>query len=353
MTVPYSLNRNQDDDFYITIITHNKSLKPLIRFNLNMIECSNKNSLLNWTSLESSSTLHGEFLRTSFIDKNLMYLQSGNTYLKNLTAIDCLTKTMYRTDEQELFQLDLRIESTLNDYCSNENLCYPEENYQCNLIKHRCICRQPLQSYSIKESFSICVQAVDNIDQCTMINKRCLQWCHQNNSTAKCLCPKEISKKKISYNNQAYCESRTGGICNSFIQCPLENLCIHGTCQHINNEFYQSVSMNIATISIIVSCLIIFMISAILGIGIYILRRQRWKKHYHSPISSVCAKQQQMTVPAISDYDNITYGAFRANIQLSSSDDNDSSPMTTSDDCSYEPKIVYLGGEQQLTAIFA
>lgn len=96
------------------------------------------------------------------------------------------------------------------------------------------------------------------------------------------------------------------------------------------------------------------MISAILGIGIYILRRQRWKKHYHSPISSMCAKQQHpMSLPAISDYDNVTYSAFRANVQLSSSDDNDSSPMTTSDECSYEPKIVYLGGEQQLTAIFA
>jgi hypothetical protein len=99
------------------------------------------------------------------------------------------------------------------------------------------------------------------------------------------------------------------------------------------------------------------MISVILGISIYILRRQRWKKHYHQPIDSVCTKQQQqqqqITVPTMSDYDNITYNVFRNNIQLSSSDDNDSSPMTTSDDCSYEPKIVYLGGEQQLTAIFA
>lgn len=55
----------------------------------------------------------------------------------------------------------------------------------------------------------------------------------------------------------------------------------------------------------------------------------------------------------MSDYDNITYNIFRNNVQLSSSDDNDSSPMTASDECSYEPKIVYLGGEQQLTAIFA
>ncbi len=151
----------------------------------------------------------------------------------------------------------------------------------------------------------------------------------------------------------AYCESRIGGICNTYIQCPLENICIHGTCQNINNKFYQSVSINIVTISIIVSCLIIFMISTILGIGVCILHRQRWKEHYHPPINSVCSNQQHKTVPTINDYDNITYGGFRSHIQFSSSDDNDSSPMTTSDDCSYEPKIVYLGGEQQLTAIFA
>ena len=101
------------------------------------------------------------------------------------------------------------------------------------------------------------------------------------------------------------------------------------------------------------------MISIILIISIYILRRQRWKKHYQSPIDTVCTtiqQQQQQTIttgPTINDYDNITYNIFRNNIQLSSSDDNDSSPMTTSDECSYEPKIVYLGGEEQLTAIFA
>jgi hypothetical protein len=97
------------------------------------------------------------------------------------------------------------------------------------------------------------------------------------------------------------------------------------------------------------------MISIILGISICILRRQRWKKDYHPPIDPVYTKQseQQITLPTMSDYDNITYNIFRNNVQLSSSDDNDSSPMTASDECSYEPKIVYLGGEQQLTAIFA
>ena len=102
------------------------------------------------------------------------------------------------------------------------------------------------------------------------------------------------------------------------------------------------------TISIIVFCLVLFLISIILGISICILRRQRWKKHYQSPIT-----QEEIIVPTISDYDNIPYNTFRKNINLSSSDDNDSSPITTSDECSYEPKIVYLGGEQQLTAIFA
>jgi len=110
------------------------------------------------------------------------------------------------------------------------------------------------------------------------------------------------------------------------------------------------------TISIIVSCLGLLMISTLLGISICILRRQRWKKHYHPPIDSVCTKQQQQEeriVPAMSDYDNVTYEILGKPGQLSSSDDNDNSPMTASDDCSYEPKIVYLGGEQQLTAIFA
>ena len=136
------------------------------------------------------------------------------------------------------------------------------------------------------------------------------------------------------------------------IQCPLGDKCIRGNCQNINKS-HRSSSLDIVTISIIVSCLVLFMISIILGISIYILRRQRWKKHYLTPIDSVCTKQQQITVPTMSDYDNVTYGVFHNNVQHSSSDDNDSSPMTTSDDYSYEPKIVYLGGEQQLTAIFA
>ncbi|UJR09129.1 hypothetical protein I4U23_013376 [Adineta vaga] len=350
MIIPYSLDRNQQDDFFVTILTKNQSF---IRLNLNFIQCEKKSSLLNWTSLESSSTLQGEFLRVSSIHQSTMYLPSGKIYLRNLSTIDCSTKTIYRTDPNQLFQLDLRIESTLNDYCLDDTSCYPQDTYQCDPIEQHCICRQPFQPYLIKEHHSICIQAVDILDRCPRNNQRCLPWCHENSSSTVCLCPKNFAIKKFSYDHRAYCESQMGGICNGFLRCPLGNICVHGTCQKINNEFYQSISMNIVTISILVSCLIIFMISAILGIGIYILRRQRWKKHYHSPISSICGKQHPMTLPAISDYDNVTYEAFRANVQLSSSDDNDSSPMTTSDECSYEPKIVYLGGEQQLTAIFA
>jgi hypothetical protein len=202
MIVPYLLNQYEENDLLITILTRHISLKPLIRFNLNMIQCSNKNLLFNWTSLESSSTLHGEFLRTTYIDKNIMYLPSGKTYLKNLTTIDCLTKTLYRTDDKQLFQLDLRIESTLNDYCLNDNSCYPVENYQCNQAIQRCVCRKSLQSYLINNQYPICIQPVQTIDQCTIKNMKCLEWCHQNRSSTMCTCPKEISIKKLLDDNR-------------------------------------------------------------------------------------------------------------------------------------------------------
>lgn len=203
MIVSYPLNIYDEENSLITIITNKKSLKPLIRFNLNIIQCTEKNLTFNWTSLESSSTLRGEFVRTSSIDKNIMYVSSGKTYLKNLTTIDCLTKTLYRTDSKQLFQLNLRIESTLNDYCLNDNSCYPYENYQCNQIKNRCICRKPFQSYLIKEQYPICLQAVQTIDQCSVENLRCLEWCHENSSSTMCLCPKEFSTKKFLYNNRS------------------------------------------------------------------------------------------------------------------------------------------------------
>ncbi|CAF3365842.1 unnamed protein product [Rotaria socialis] len=356
MILQYPLHKNVGNDLLMTIITHKKSAKPLIRFNLSMIQCSNMNMLSNWTSLEYSSTLRGEFVRTTFVDKNIMYLPSGKTYIKNLTTLDCLTKTLYRTDHKQLFKLDLRIESTLNDYCSNEHLCYPSESYECDQIKHRCTCREPLQSYSIENRYPICVQLVQNMDQCEMKNLRCLEWCHENSSSSTCTCPKNISTKiSLDDDDRAYCESQTSGICNSLIQCPLNETCLHGICQNQKYKSYHSVSIHIVTMAIIVSCLFLLTISLILGISIYILRRQRVKENYHAPLEVICTKQQQqrLTLPAKTDYDNSTYDSFRTNIQLSSSDDNDSTPMTTSDDCTYEPKIVYLGGEQKLTAIFA
>ena len=203
MIVPYPLNKTEEDNLLITILTQKTTLQPFIRFNLNIIQCSNKNVIFNWTSLESSSTLHGEFVRTTILEKNVMYLPSGKTYLKNLTTIDCLTKTLYRTDQKQLFQLDLRIESTLNDYCANDNSCYPLENYQCNQEKHRCICRTPLQSYLIRDQYPICIQAIETMDQCTMKNVRCLEWCHLNSSSPMCVCPKEFPRKKLIYDNRS------------------------------------------------------------------------------------------------------------------------------------------------------
>jgi hypothetical protein len=201
MTVPYSLDKEEDDNLLTKIITRHTSKKALIRFNLNMIQCSNKN-IFNWTSVESSLTLHGEFVRTTFIDTNIMYLSSGVTYLRNLTSIDCLSKTIYRTDNQQLFQINLKIESTLNDYCSEDNLCYPSNIYQCDYERHRCICRSSLQSYLTKDQHLICIHAVKTIDQCTMKNVRCLEWCHQNSSSTMCICPRDISTQKYIYKDR-------------------------------------------------------------------------------------------------------------------------------------------------------
>jgi hypothetical protein len=195
MTIPYSLNNNNEENLFIQIIERHISEKPFIRFNLNMIQCSG-DKFFNWTSVESSSTLRGEFVRTIFTETNIMYLSSGITYLRNLTSIDCLTDTMYRTDNKELFQMNFKIESTLNDYCTNDNLCYPLNIYQCDYERHRCICRSPLHSYLTKDQHSICVHAVKNIDQCTMKNVRCLEWCHLNSSTTMCVCPKDLATKK-------------------------------------------------------------------------------------------------------------------------------------------------------------
>ncbi|CAF1430008.1 unnamed protein product [Adineta steineri] len=361
MTIPYSLNNNHEqENLFVQILTRHISEKPFIRFNLNMIQCL-ENQSLNWTSVESSLTLRGEFVRTVFTDTNIMYLSSGLTYLRNLTSIDCLTKTLYRTDKNELFQVNFKIESTLNDFCSDEHLCYPLNIYQCNHEQHRCICRSPLQSYLTKDQQLICIHAVKNIDQCTIENVRCLEWCHLNSSSTVCTCPKDLAIKKYLNDERAYCEGQKNGICDSFIQCPLGDICTHGTCQNSDNRLRNILSLDIITISIIVASLILFVIIIILVVSMYLLRRHRWKKHYHSSIDRVYKKKRQQTnIPTTSDYDNVIYGVFRNNVQVSSrivssNDDTitDSSPFTTSDSTSYHPKIVFLGGEQQLTAIYA
>ncbi|CAF0850570.1 unnamed protein product [Adineta ricciae] len=359
MTIPYSLHKNSQKAFPVQLITRHQSQKPLIRLDLNLIQCANQTSL-NWTSVESSSTLRGEFVRTVLTEKNIMYLSSGVTYLRNLTSTNCSTKTVYRTDNKELFQVKFKIESTLNDYCSKENLCYPIDIYQCDHEQYRCVCRSPLQSYLTSDQHSICVHAVKNLSQCTIKHVRCLEWCHLNSSATVCTCPKDLAQKKFSNDNRAYCEGRRNGKCDSFIQCPLGDSCIHGTCQNTNGKLHQLLSFDMITISIIVSSLILFVIILILAGSVYMLRRRRWKKHYHSSIDPVYKRRQQTNLPTSSDYDNIIYGVFRNNVQLSSrilssNDDQvtDTSPFTTTESPSYHPKIVYLGGEQQLTAIYA
>lgn len=198
MIVPYPIDISQNEQAFITLFTSPKSFKPLIRFHLNLIQCTEKNQSFNWTSLESSSTSHGEFVRTSQIDGNLMYLSSGKTYLKNLTSIDCSTQTAYQTASEQIFELDLKIESTTKDFCTSDQSCYPHSHYQCHSGQNRCHCRKPFQIYSIGNHYSICLQAVQTMDQCTTDKIRCVEWCRQNSSRTFCLCPMEISTKKFS-----------------------------------------------------------------------------------------------------------------------------------------------------------
>ena len=42
----------------------------------------------------------------------------------------------------------------------------------------------------------------ETIEQCTMENMRCFEWCHQNSSSTMCLCPKELLTKKFLYDNR-------------------------------------------------------------------------------------------------------------------------------------------------------
>ena len=365
MVVPYALNETEEEDLLISIKTHRLASKPLIRLNLNLIECANYPAHMHWTSLESSSTITGEFVRTTLIENRIMYLPAGITYLKNFTTLDCSSQTLYRTDEQQVFQLDLRIESTLNDFCSHEHSCYPRETYQCHSDRQRCACREPFQSYRIKDQYPICIHAVPTLDQCTGKHVRCFEWCHVNSSAPMCLCPEDLATKKISVDDRgtarlncgcldvsfllAYCESRTHGMCDSVLRCPFDELCIHGRCESGQKNFYQILSSDIILTSIVVSSLALLLLSIIFGVSVCILRRHRRKTYYHAPLESLGTTKE----PTLSDYDNVTYEALRHQMQFSSSDDNDSSAMTSSEQYSYEPKVVFFGGEQQLTAIFA
>lgn len=123
--------------------------------------------------------------------------------------------------------------------------------------------------------------------------------------------------------------------------------------------------------SIIISSFVLLFISILLTLVLCIFHRQRWKKDYHSPLDTTDKKD--VIVPNSSNYDNVTYDVFKQNMHLSSAnnnnnnnnndggddDDDDDGNNNDNDDqqqqqqCIYEPKIVYLGGEQQLTAIFA
>lgn len=203
MIVPYALNRTEKNSHdFLSLFLRSKPYKPLIRLNLNFLQCSTNNKqLFQWTSLESSSTLRGEFLRTTHIEHNLMYLPAGRIFLKNLTTIDCSSRTLYRTDDQQIFEFDFKIESTLNDFCLNDYSCYPNHIYRCDQTKQRCTCRQTFQSFLIHEQYPICVQTSD---QCSNKSIRCIEWCQLNSSSPMCLCPNEYSKKISEFNQSKH-----------------------------------------------------------------------------------------------------------------------------------------------------
>ena len=86
-----------------------------------------------------------------------------------------------------------------------------------------------------------------------------------------------------------------------------------------------------------------------LSISLCVLRRrQRWKKRRsHSSMPPVLRKKQEINLPMASDYDNVVYGVFHHQVQSPSNEDN------YNDRTAYHPKIVFLGGDEQLTAIYA
>lgn len=198
MIVPYALNKSEENQLLISILRRQVSSKALIRLNLNLIRCSNiDRQEIFWFSYEFSSTITGEFVRTNVVDRNQVYLPPGTTYLKNLTSVDCKSKTVYRTDDREIFRLDLRLESTLNDHCFDDQTCSPMETYRCDSIQQRCVCREPFESYLIDEYHPICIQAASSIDQCQTKQVRCFQWCHLNQTSSECFCPQKLAIRRF------------------------------------------------------------------------------------------------------------------------------------------------------------
>ena len=198
IVVPHLLD---DETNAIEMIRRRSSTLPILRFNLNQIQCS-LNRSWNWSSVEASSTLRGEFIRTTLIEPNQMYLSSGVTYLRNLTSIDCKKKIVYRTANEEIFRIEFKIESTLNDSCSAEQPCFPSDVYQCHQQEQRCICRSPFESYLTVDQQAICLHAVRTLDQCPYDSSRCLPWCHQNSSNSRCFCPEKISTKRFRFDQR-------------------------------------------------------------------------------------------------------------------------------------------------------
>ena len=124
----------------------------------------------------------------------------------------------------------------------------------------------------------------------------------------------------------------------------------------------EYLSWNLLVISIVISSGILAVIILLLSISLCLLRRRQGRKETsHSSLNSVYKNKDEEAIiqsptaavalagPTSSDYDNIIYGIFRQNVHLSRADENKLERSSTP----YNPKVVYLGGEQQLTAIYA
>jgi len=116
------------------------------------------------------------------------------------------------------------------------------------------------------------------------------------------------------------------------IRCPFGSECVHGFCRNLSKFF----SFDLINIFIISCSILLLLLILILTICLCILRRK----------SQITNKSNPPTISASSDYDNIVYGLYRDNI-------NDRLTCDRDDTMIYQPKIVFLGGDEQLTAIYA